>query len=96
VVGIKHVGPDVDLRFRDVAPNDLCLAGIPDLYLYLGGKAGFRTLVACYYDADDLKEVKGWLQLARQVPNVRGFMYTPWQKKYSLLPAFGDLLREAP
>jgi hypothetical protein len=53
---------------------------------------GFRTLVACYYDADDLNEVKGWLQLARQTPEVRGFMYTPWQRKYSLLPAFGDML----
>ena len=52
--------------------------------------------MACYYDADDLSEVKGWLQLARQVPKVRGLMYTPWQKKYSLLPAFGDLLRQAP
>jgi hypothetical protein len=53
---------------------------------------GFRTLVACYYDANDLNEVKGWLQLARQTPEVRGFMYTPWQRKYSLLPAFGDML----
>lgn len=56
--------------------------------------AGFRTLGACYYDADDLAAVKGWLQLGPQVPKLRGFMYTPWLKKYSLLPAFGDLLRE--
>lgn len=54
---------------------------------------GFQTLVACYYDADDLKEVKAWLDAARPLPNVRGFMYTPWEKKYSLLPAFGDLIR---
>ena len=58
--------------------------------------AGFQALVACYYDADDLNEAKGWLQLARPLPNVRGFMYTPWQRKYSLLPAFGDLLRAGP
>ena len=57
---------------------------------------GFQTLVACYYDADDLNEVKGWLRLARQVAHVRGMMYTPWEKKYSLLPAFGDLLQGAP
>ncbi len=56
---------------------------------------GFRTLAACYYDADDLKDVKGWLALARSLPNVRGLMYTPWQRKYALLPAFGDLLMEA-
>jgi hypothetical protein len=27
------------------------------------------------------------------LPNVRGFMYTPWTKKYDLLPAFGALLK---
>lgn len=53
---------------------------------------GFRTLVACYYDADDLGDVKGWLDLARQTPKVRGFMYTPWTRKYGLLPEFGDLV----
>jgi hypothetical protein len=57
---------------------------------------GFTTLVGCYYDADNLEEVKGWLDLARQTPGVRGFMYTPWQKKYALLPAFGDLLQKEP
>jgi len=41
-----------------------------------------------------LKEVEGWLKLAAQTRKLRGFMYTPWQKKYSLLPAFGDLLRK--
>ena len=81
-------------------PKDLVMAvwgGEPrekSLRFFAG--EGFQSLVACYYDADDLNEVKGWLQLARQVPNVRGLMYTPWQKKYSLLPAFGDLLREKP
>jgi hypothetical protein len=55
---------------------------------------GFRTLVACYYDADDLKDVQGWLDIAKQTRKVRGFMYTPWQKKYALLPDFGDLLRK--
>jgi hypothetical protein len=53
-----------------------------------------RTLVACYYDADDLKDVEGWLKLAPQTHKLRGFMYTPWQKKYGLLPAFGDLIRK--
>lgn len=79
-------------------PKDLVMAvwgGEPrEKSLRFFAEQGFQTLVACYYDADDLKEVKGWLQLAHQVPNVRGFMYTPWQKKYSLLPAFGDLLLE--
>jgi hypothetical protein len=55
---------------------------------------GFRTLVACYYDADNLNDVQGWLQIAGQLRKVRGFMYTPWQKKYELLADFGDLLRK--
>ncbi len=33
------------------------------------------------------------MDLARTVPNVQGFMYTPWQRKYGLLPEFGDLLK---
>ena len=52
---------------------------------------GFETLVACYYDADNLDDVKGWMRAARAYSNVRGFMYTPWTGKYDLLPAFGEL-----
>lgn len=55
---------------------------------------GFETLGACYYDADDLKDVKGWLDLVQKTPKARGLMYTPWERKYSLLPEFGDLVRE--
>jgi hypothetical protein len=54
---------------------------------------GFPALVACYYDADNLNDVKRWLALAQPLPNIRGFMYTPWTKKYDLLPAFGELLK---
>lgn len=54
---------------------------------------GFPVLIACYYDADTLAAVKDWMALARLQPNVRGFMYTPWTKRYDLLPAFGDLLK---
>jgi hypothetical protein len=79
-------------------PQDLIMAvwgGKPrEKSLRFFAEQGFRTLIACYYDADDLSEVKGWLELAGQTPNVRGFMYTPWQKKYGLLGAFGDLLQQ--
>jgi len=54
---------------------------------------GFSTLVACYYDSDNLDDVKHWMNVAKPYPNVRGFMYTPWTKRYDLLPAFGDLLK---
>ena len=53
---------------------------------------GFQTLIACYYDAADLKEVQGWIQAAAGLPGVRGFMYTPWLRKYELLPEFGKLI----
>jgi hypothetical protein len=53
------------------------------------------VIASCYYDADDLEQVKQWQAMARPMPNVRGFMYTPWQRKYELLGAFGDLIRDA-
>jgi hypothetical protein len=84
----QHLPKDIVMAVWGGEPREKSLRFFAD--------AGFRTLAACYYDADDLNEVKGWLQVARQVPSVRGFMYTPWQKKYSLLPAFGDLLRAEP
>jgi hypothetical protein len=54
---------------------------------------GFQTLAACYYDADNLDQVKDWLAATKPMSNVRGFMYTPWQRKYTLLPEFGELLK---
>ena len=53
---------------------------------------GFETLCACYYDAPNLDEVKGWIKMATPLPKVRGFMYTPWTRKYDLIPEFGKLL----
>ena len=55
---------------------------------------GFETLAGAYYDADDLENVKGWIKTVDQTPKCRGIMYTSWQRKYKLLPAFGDLIRE--
>jgi hypothetical protein len=57
---------------------------------------GFQSLVACYYDSPNLEDVRGWLAAAHGLPNVRGFMYTPWLKRYALLPEFGRLLTENP
>ncbi len=82
----KHVPADLIMAVWGGKPREASLR-------FFAGQ-GFRRLVACYYDADDLRDVKGWLDLARQTPKVWGLMYTPWQKKYSLLPDFGDLLGE--
>jgi hypothetical protein len=53
---------------------------------------GFQTLAGAYYDADNLDNPKGWLESLDQTPGAIGIMYTTWQRKYSLLPDFGDLV----
>lgn len=77
-------------------PRDLVIAvwgGEPrEKNLRFFADQGFETLAACYYDADDLRQVQGWLRLARELPRVRGLMYTPWRKKYELLGDFAELL----
>lgn len=77
-------------------PKDIIVAvwgGAPrEKSLRFFAEQGFRTLVACYYDAPNLDEVKGWLEIARKIPNVTGFMYTTWERKYQLLGDFGRLV----
>jgi hypothetical protein len=80
----KHLPKDLTIAVWGGAPREKSLRFFAD--------QGFETLVACYYDADNLDDVKGWVNAARGLPRVRGFMYTPWERKYALLPAFGDLL----
>jgi hypothetical protein len=84
----RHVPKDLVMAVWGAEPREHSLRFFAE--------QGFHTLVACYYDADDLDKVKGWLDVARQTPQVRGLMYTPWQRKYKLLPAFGDLLVRQP
>jgi hypothetical protein len=80
----EHVPKDLVMAVWGGAPS-------PESVRFFAAQ-GFPMLLACYYDADNLEDVKGWLKLARATPGVRGLMYTPWEKKYALLPAFGDLL----
>jgi carbohydrate binding protein with CBM4/9 domain len=82
----QHVPKNLIMAVWGGEPNEKSLRFFAD--------QGFRTLVSCYYDADDLKDVKGWLDIAAPIRKVRGFMYTPWEKKYALLPEFGDLLHK--
>jgi len=53
---------------------------------------GFRTLAGAYYDGDTLDNPRGWLESMKSIQGCRGIMYTTWQDKYQLLPAFGDLV----
>ena len=82
----KHVPKNLIMAVWGGEPREASLRFFAD--------QGFRTLIACYYDAPDLKDVESWLQLARQTRKVRGVMYTPWEKKYDLLADFADLLRK--
>ncbi|GIX49965.1 MAG: hypothetical protein KatS3mg132_159 [Limisphaera sp.] len=77
-------------------PRDLVMAvwgGTPrPESLAFFAREGFTMLVACYYDAEDLEDVARWRDVVRGRPQVRGFMYTPWTRKYGLLPEFARLL----
>jgi len=53
---------------------------------------GFRTMGACYYDANDLTNSREWLKLLSDTPNAAGIMFTSWERKYGLLAPFGDLV----
>jgi hypothetical protein len=53
---------------------------------------GFQTIAGAYYDGDTLDNPKGWLASLDETPGARGIMYTTWQRKYALLPGFGDLV----
>ena len=82
----KHVPKDLVIAVWGGKPREKSLSFFAE--------QNFQTLIGCYYDADNLNEVKAWLDLAGKTPKVRGLMYTPWQKKYTLLPEFGDLLKQ--
>lgn len=81
----KHVPKDLIMSVWGGEPREKSLRFFAE--------QDFPVLVACYYDADDLGAVKNWIEVAKPLSNVRGFMYTPWTKKYELLPAFGELLK---
>jgi len=77
-------------------PKDLVMAcwyyEKRDLSLPFFSKLGYQTLAGAYYDADDLANPKGWLESLDRTRGAAGIMYTTWENKYQLLPAFGDLV----
>lgn len=77
-------------------PKDLVMAcwfyEKRDLSLGFFSKLGFHTLAGAYYDEDNLDNPKGWLESLDRTPGAVGIMYTTWENKYELLPAFGDLV----
>jgi len=55
-------------------------------------KQGFKVLIACYYDADNMDDVKGWYEISKKFNNIVGFMYTTWERKYEFLKDFAKIL----
>ena len=53
---------------------------------------GYKTLAGAYYDADDLDNVKNWLNALDEASGSVGIMYTTWLNKYELLGPFGKLV----
>lgn len=53
---------------------------------------GFKVLIACYYDANNMEDVKRWYELSKKFDNILGFMYTTWQKKYEFIKDFAYVL----
>ncbi len=82
----------------DHVPEDLLIAvwggGPREDSMRFFSERGSPTLVACYYDADDLSDVRRWMDVAAKTPHVSGFMYTTWERNYDLLEGFGALVAE--
>ncbi len=80
----------------ELIPKDLVMlcwhGGRRDQSLAHFSGQGFRTMGAAYYDADDLKDVEGWLESLNRTAGAVGIMYTTWLDKYDLLDEFGDLV----
>jgi hypothetical protein len=54
-----------------------------------------RSIIAGYYDVDDLSNFQQWDSAARNVTGIIGFMYTTWQAKFNLLDRYGEAMRGA-
>jgi hypothetical protein len=52
---------------------------------------GHRQIIAGYYDGD-LADFRNWHKATRDIPGVRGFLYTTWQHKYDHLEAYGKAM----
>ena len=53
---------------------------------------GFSVMAGAYYDGETLENPIGWMNALKLSNDVKGIIYTTWQKKYELLAPFGDLI----
>ncbi len=82
----------------DLIPKDIVVScwyhGKREASMKFFSEKGFRTQGAAYYDTDTIDSCADWLETCNHTKNCTGIMYTTWQSKYALLPAFGDLVRQ--
>ena len=57
-------------------------------------KAGFKFIVADYYDSDNLDRTKIWFKALKRHPGGVGMMYTTWNNKYKLLIPWLKMLQQ--
>lgn len=58
-------------------------------------KRGHKTILAGYYDADDVgANVRGWRDAAAKVQGAEGLIYTTWRGEYKDLEAFAKFALE--
>jgi hypothetical protein len=55
---------------------------------------GHQQIIAGYYD-NDLKDMRQWLDSAKNVKGVAGYMYTTWRNDYGQIEAFAKLCQES-
>lgn len=68
--------------------------GNRDRSLPFFAKRGHKQIIAGYYDGP-VDQVREWLVSARKVDGVVGVMYTTWERDYSQLERFAEIVRSA-
>ena len=52
---------------------------------------GHSQMIAAYYDSDVQSNGQMWKEAMKDIPNIRGVMYTTWQNDYSNLEEFASV-----
>ena len=82
----------------DLIPKDIVMScwwrAKCDLTVPFFTRHGLRVQAAGYYDYDgpEADKDRPWVETLNRTPGATGFLYTTWQSKYDVLPAFGKLV----
>ena len=82
----------------DLIPKDIVMScwwrAKRDLTVPFFTRHGLRVQAAGYYDYNgpEADKDRPWVETLNRTPGATGFLYTTWQGKYDVLPAFGKLV----